>query len=231
MKDYINYLKTNHYSINTITTYRNILNKYIKINDIRSVKRMILSYSRSPNTAWTHYNVVLSYYKWSKDRRVETLKNLKLPQIPQKYMPVFSKEYLLKKTSDLSNQKKVIIRFLFETGLRAEELRNIIEINKNTIVVKGKGNKIREIFHNWETTKHFNGFNYTTKTLRIWVKEVLGDKFTPHSIRRSHATHLLLKGANPKTVMMQLGHSKVETTYRYLNLSKQNNLKIYNKYF
>ncbi len=231
MKEYINYLKRNNYSINTINTYRNILKIYIDINDIRSIKNKIISYTKSPNTAWTHYNVLVSYFVWKRDKRLSSLKNLKLPPIPQKYMPVFKKDFLMRRTEDLSVEKNVIVRMLFETGLRAEELKNILEINRKTLIVKGKGNKIREIFHNWDTTKYFDGFNYSTKTLRIWVKEVLGDKYTPHSIRRSHATHLLLKGANPKSVMMQLGHSKVETTYRYLNLSKQNNLKIYNKYF
>ena len=57
--------------------------------------------------------------------------------------------------------------------------------------------------------------------MRLWTKEVLGSKFTPHSIRRSHATHMLLSGANPKTVMMQLGHSKVETTYMVFTTFKR----------
>ena len=60
---------------------------------------------------------------------------------------------------------------------------------------------------------------------------MLGDIYTPHSIRRSHATHMLLRGADPKSVMMQLGHSKVETTYRYLQISKELNKKIYDKYY
>ena len=63
------------------------------------------------------------------------------------------------------------------------------------------------------------------------MKEILGTKYTPHSIRRSHATHMLLKGANPKAVMLQLGHVKVETTFRYLQLCKKINQKIYNKFF
>lgn len=231
MKQYINYLKRNNYSINTITTYKNILKKYEEFDDIRTIKRKILSYQSSPNTAWTHYNVILAFFKWKKDKRIDSLKSLKLPQIPQIYREVMTKNFVYKKTENMKCQKQVTIRFLFETGIRAEELLNIKTINKKTIVVKGKGNKSREIFHNWETTKHLKDFTYTTKTLRLWVKEVLGNKYTPHSIRRSHATHLLLKGANPKTVMMQLGHAKVETTYKYLHISKKNNLKIYNKYF
>ena len=165
------------------------------------------------------------------DKRLNILKQIKLPPIPQKYMPVFTKNYLIRKTKNLDIYKNVIIRFLFETGLRASELKNFTVVDEKTILVKGKGNKIREIFHNNETTKLFFGFEHTTKTLRLWVKEVLGDKYTPHSIRRSHATHMLLNGADPKVVMLQLGHSKIETTYRHLQISKEKNREIYVKYF
>ncbi|MCP4336998.1 MAG: site-specific integrase [Mycoplasma sp.] len=232
MNKFINFLIKNNYSENTIITYKNILKKYEKDwIDIRNIRKRILNYKESPNTAWTHYNVLLSFMKFKKDKRIDTLKSIKLPPIPEVYMPIFTKSFLISRTKDLTIYKNVVIRFLFETGLRASELKKIISINNKTLIVKGKGSKIREIFHNIETTKLFNNFNYTEKTLRLWVKEVLGKKYTPHSIRRSHATHMLLKGANPKTVMLQLGHSKVETTYRYLKLSKTNNLKIYNKFY
>jgi integrase/recombinase XerD len=38
---------------------------------------------------------------------------------------------------------------------------------------------------------------------------------------------MLLKGANPKMVMLQMGHTSIETTFRYLNLSKEKNENIY----
>ncbi len=104
--------------------------------------------------------------QFSKDKRLLKLQELKLPPIPKKYMPVFTKSFLMNKTKDLSIYKNVIIRFLFETGIRASELKNIISIHKDTLLIKGKGSKIREIFHNPETTKLFNGFELTTKTLR-----------------------------------------------------------------
>jgi integrase/recombinase XerD len=66
-------------------------------------------------------------------------------------------------------------------------------------------------------------FLYSTKTLRLWVKEILGCEFTPHSIRRSFATHLLKNGANAKFVMLQMGHEKIETTFRYLHLNLKEN--------
>lgn len=238
MKEYIKYLNKNRYSENTIKTYRSVLTIYQEcLKDIRLIKKKLVLYFKSPNTVWTHYNIICSYFRWSKDKRLFLLQEMKLPRIPKKFMIVFNKKYLLlkteikvKDTKDIIN-KKLIIRFLFETGLRASELNQIVAMNKKTVTVIGKGNKIRELFHNFETTKQIEFKNVSTKTIRLWTKQILGTKYTPHSIRRSHATHLLLKGANPKMVMMQLGHEKVETTFRYLQLSIEQNKKIYDKFY
>lgn len=238
IKEYMMYLTKNQYSKNTIKTYESVLkiyrNEFIHISRIKNKLKL---YFKTPNTAWTHYNILCSYMKWAKDKRLEVMKEIKLPRIPKKYMVVFKKEFLEKKTkindgdNDELKQKKVTIQFLFETGIRASELYTIQKIDKKTITIIGKGNKIRQVFHNHETTSKLINFTHTTKTLRLWVKEILGSEFTPHSIRRSHATHMLLSGANPKMVMMQLGHEKIETTFRYLNLSIEDNWKIYNKSF
>ncbi len=232
MNEYISYLKRNNYSENTIKTYQSVLKIYERDwNDIRLIKKKIKKYINSPNTVSTHYQILIAYMKYSKDRRLKQLRDFNLPHIPIVYRPVFNKEYLYEKTNDLSENKNAVIRFLFETGIRASELNKIIGITNETIVVNGKGNKIREIFHQIETTSKITNWNITTKTLRLWVKEILGEEYSPHSIRRSHATHLLLNGANPKMVMLQLGHSKIETTYKYLNASKELNKAIYNKHF
>lgn len=238
MQKYINHLKKNKYSENTITTYRNILKIYAKdLHDIRLIKKRLSQYFSNANTAWTHYNVLCSFLYWSKDRRIDSLKEINMPKMTKKFMVVFKKDFLIKKTeiSEFDDtqtiNKKLLIRFLFETGLRSCEIKNIIEIKKHTIVVIGKGNKKREIFHNPNTTKRVTFSRVTTKTIRIWTKQILGKEYSPHSIRRSHATHMLTRGANPKMVMLQLGHEKVETTFRYLQLSLDENKKIYDKFF
>jgi integrase/recombinase XerD len=238
MKQYISWLKKNNYSANTIRTYSSILSKYEdKMGDIRLLKKEVLSYSNSPNTCILHYNVLFTYMKWTNDKRIKILQALKLPQIPIIYREVFTKIFLYKKTEILENdndllvKKKMTIRFLYETGIRASELNQIKEINDKYLVILGKGNKKRSVFYNKKTLKYFYPFEFTTKTLRLWVKEILGDIYTPHSIRRSFATHLLLKGASPRMVQLQMGHVKIETTFSYLNLSLNENAKIYNKYF
>ncbi len=232
MEKYINHLKRNNYSKNTIQTYTSVLKMYMdEMRDVRLVKNKLKNYLDKPNTVSTHYSILHAYMKYTNDKRIKQLEEFNLPYKPNIYRPVFTKQYLYDKVMNCTDQKCVVIKFMFETGLRANEVSSIISINNETITVKGKGNKIREVFHNIETTSKITKFNVSTKTLRKWVKEVLGDEYTPHSIRRSHATHLLLSGANPKMVMLQLGHSKIETTYKYLQSSKELNQTIYNKHF
>ncbi len=232
MDKYIKHLEKNNYSKNTINTYRSILLSYIDVfHDIRLIKSKLKEIESKPNTVSTHYSILHAFMKFNNDRRIRSLEEFKLPHKPNIFRAVFTKDFLYKRTENLQDRRCAIIRFMFETGIRAAELGSIIGITESTITVKGKGNKIREIFHNIETTSQIVSFKISTKTLRLWVKDVLGEEFTPHSIRRSHATHLLLNGANPKMVMLQLGHSKIETTYRYLNASKELNQSIYNEHF
>ncbi len=238
MNEYKNWLKKNNYSSNTIRTYLSVLNQYKNdYKDIRLIKKRILSHTESPNTCILHYNVIVAYMNWNKDKRIELLKTLKLPQTPVVYRDVFTKKYLIKKTkihkndSELLKKKKMTVRFLYETGLRACEINNIKDITDNYLIIIGKGNKERAVFYNKETFNVFYPFEFSTKTLRLWVKEILGNEYSPHSIRRSFATHMLMNGASPKMVQLQLGHAKIETTFSYLNLSLEDNHAIYNKYF
>lgn len=238
MKNYISWLQKNNYSKNTIRTYASVLNKYNEFfHDVRLIKKEILKYKNSPNTCLLHYNVIVAYMNWLNDKRVKEIKTLKLPQIPIIYRQVFTKNFLYKKTEINNNdsvdliKKKMTVRFLYETGIRASEINNIKNINDKYLIIVGKGQKERSVFYCKKTFEIFYPFEYSTKTLRIWVKEILGNIYTPHSIRRSFATHLLSMGANPKMVQLQMGHSKIETTFSYLNLSLNDNEKIYNKYF
>ena len=230
IEKYIKFLTKNNYSKNTIRSYASTLkNKSLNINDLRSIRKFIVN-SNKASTSHTRYNIIHSFLKWSRDSRLVRLEELKLAPIDIVYRDVLKKDRLYKLTEG-DSQKKILVRFLFETGIRASELSTVHNINKKTLKVVGKGNKIREIFHNFETTKRLLEWDLTTKTIRTWVKETLGARYTPHTLRRSHATHMMLKGVNVKVVSQQLGHARVETTYMYLQVSKEQNMKLYNKHW
>ena len=243
MKKFIDLLRRRKLSENTIKTYCSSL-KILQLEDcnIKQLRERIFAKKYSVNTQWLHYNVAKNYFEFTKNKSILLkIKMWKMPPIPNVYRKVWSKNFIYKKTElkpnkCLENYYRMLIRFLFETGMRVSELENILKVKKTTLLIKGKGNKIREIFYKKQTLSDlsfFNNnviFNKTTKTLRLWIKKILHKDATPHAIRRSFATHMLLKGANPKHVMLQMGHNKIETTFQYLNLSFDLNKNIYNKF-
>ena len=62
-------------------------------------------------------------------------------------------------------------------------------------------------------------------------KAKIHKKITPHSLRHSWAVSLLNSGVDIRTIQVMLGHSSIETTMRYLQLSDVHLKKAYEKAF
>lgn len=145
---------------------------------------------------------------------------------------------------------RLVVRFLFMTGLRISECLNLtlddVDLEKKQIHVRqGKGNKdrfvpisdkLKPLLQDYKSNKRVNtSSNYffaTKKTGRlsaVYVNRVLAEttkklgwnkKVTAHSFRHGAASLLIKKGVSPVYVQKILGHADLKTTSIYLHANK-----------
>ena len=187
------------------------------------------------------------------------------PKISKKIPNYLSKKEVahLMSLPDLSSYKgtmhRCILEVFYSTGLRISELVQIkiddIEIKKNIIKIKGKGNKERLVIIGKSASNsiknylrlHKNSDNiylypssnklglhisvsYVYKMVKKYLVDVTkNEKMSPHSLRHSFATHLLDNGADLMSVKELLGHEDLSSTQVYTHISIEKMKKIYKK--
>ncbi|MBZ4672998.1 MAG: Tyrosine recombinase xerC [Deferribacteraceae bacterium] len=160
-------------------------------------------------------------------------------------------------------RNKVLIEFLYSTGSRVSEILNIkigdIDIKRGFVKVTGKGNKQRivplynklvEILPSYYNIRHTylikgrdNGYLFLNKNggklSRVMcfniIKEAckkagINKNVSPHTIRHSFATHLLTNGADLRTIQILLGHSNISTTEIYTHITDNKTREILTKF-
>jgi site-specific recombinase XerD len=157
-----------------------------------------------------------------------------------------------------SARDRAIITTLFSTGLRVSELANLnrenINLERGEFAVRGKGKKIRVVFLDdiaKETIREYLSLrgdveeplviNHRTNTRltprqiqrlikRYAAKAGIVKRVTPHVLRHSLATELLMRGADIRSVQEMLGHSSITTTQVYTHITNPRLKEVHEKY-
>ncbi len=156
-----------------------------------------------------------------------------------------------------SARDRAILELLYATGIRLSELvgLNVSDLNlaDRFLRVKGKGGKERIVPFGVPARKALKKYltfrtearedalflNKFKKRLSArWVEKLIEKyirltsirkKVSPHKLRHSFATHLLMMGADIRTIQELLGHSSLSTTQKYTHLDLETLRKEYEK--
>ena len=212
------------------------------------------------NSIRSIYQVLNSYFGWlHRDGliRIDPMVNISTPKVPKKVMEVYSELDLEKLKEGCTNiRDKAIVLFLKSSGCRISEITNLnrddIDFQRGEFIVLGKGNKQRTCYMDMITAsvlkEYLNsrtdaepclflgcrnerrmpdGIRYMLRNLgaQCGVAHV-----HPHKFRRTEATALSRRGMPIEQVQRFLGHEKIDTTMKYVNIDNADVKNNYRRY-
>ena len=218
------------------------------INFLSKIKKLENGNITNQRTINRKLSSINSFFRFAYKEEWTNTK-IKIPQLkPPKQLPKYLTNEDIKeviKNIDTSNwlglRDKALILFLYATGLRVSEAMNAKkeDIEDGWIRVRnGKGDKQRlvpiaevalqalnEYLHKrahvsdylfinskGKPLSRISAFNITKKYLNV----------SPHVLRHSFATSLVLGGADLRVVQELLGHASLITTQIYTHIQKEN---------
>ncbi len=180
----------------------------------------------------------------------EMARHLRIVKQPQKLPVVLTgEEVLLLLEAARGPRDKAALAVAYGSGLRLSEIANlkVSDIDSKRMVLRveqGKGRKDRngllsprllEVLREWwligqPTTWLFPGRDpllpISTKQIYRAVCDTatavgIKKRVSPHTLRHSFATHLLEQGVDIRLIQVALGHSKIDTTTRYVHVASK----------
>ena len=154
---------------------------------------------------------------------------------------------------------RAMLELLFSSGLLVNLDRDHINLERGEFMVRGKGQKDRPVFISPEAAESIDAYlksrndndqplfihyagskeegytRLTARSVQRMVKRYAGlagitKVVTPHTLRHSFATDLLINGADVRSVQGLLGHSNISTTQIYTHITDPQLRKVHEQF-
>ncbi len=174
------------------------------------------------------------------------------PKIKDHELQYLKHSQVLRLLNTIENSRdRLIVRIIYATGVRVSELCSInvedIDLDDQTIRVRGKGGKIRMVFIDETTLNEIadlignrltgplfigqQNHHMSPRTIQLIFKKYAPAGITPHKIRHSYASELYRRSKNLKVVQENLGHVSIKTTEVYLHTDLDERRQVYREFF
>lgn len=239
----------------------------VTAREVRSWQMEHMDRGENPGTVKRRLSSLSSFFRYLRRHNLfdsDIMAKVSAPRQPKR-LPVFFKEGELEHLYDeglfpddfRGQRDKLMLRMLYETGIRRSELAGLkvqsVDFSSLTIKVLGKRNKERivpiesELAHNIseyialkEQEKGasewlfvgLKGGQITVEDIYNTVKKYMpllsnADRISPHVFRHSFATHILNEGGNIQAIKELLGHADLATTEVYTHVTREHLKEVY----
>lgn len=259
--DYLKYCKkVRQMSETTLNAKQNALKRFLECTKITSLDQLDnkifdkwtayeTARNVSPRSINAYNSIILAMVRYYRETGVTIPLNLTLTaKLREDHTSrgFYTSAEIEKVIKNTTPEIALMIKIMFETGMRIAELKNLKISNFKGRRVRfiGKGRRSREAYITGKTLqeleeyvkfyeidnylwairngkKTLNGEPPTINTIRTELQKAFADvgfkEFYPHALRHSFATNLQLKGATVEEIKEMIGHESIATTERYLH--------------
>lgn len=235
--------------------------------EVREWQMSHMELGEKPGTVKRRLASVSGWLRWLRRNKLldrDIMARVSAPRQP-KHLPIFFKENETEHLYDeglfaddfWGRRDALILRMLYETGIRRAELAGLkessVDLGALTLKVLGKRNKERyipienELAHNiseYLALKHQTvepsewlfvgkrGGRISEGMVYTIVKKYMSslstaDRISPHVFRHSFATHILNEGGDMEAIRQLLGHASLSTTEIYTHVTRERLKEVY----
>ena len=261
LKQYGEYLQLRNYSGGTHKQYVNALRlffDYCKLSHVDSMSyqdyaRSYILEIQNSGISWSTINIRYSAIKLFCTKLLKEpwdIDHLPRPKKSKRHPRILSHKEVVRLIEAPANFKhRMIIAFLYATGLRISEALNVklsdVDGDRLELFIRqGKGKKdrivnipeqllvlLRTYYKRFKPVEYLfeggtKGQSYAGESIRRIIRGAkklakIKKQVSPHTLRHCYATHHLENGTDLVYLKEQLGHAKLMTTAKYIHLCQK----------